>query len=82
MKTRFNIHLWSRGSNTPEADEIFNASLHREYTNEGDEFIDDSIRSVDQAFDQIDGSFEVWQRRSMQVSSMSNEIVNSKNNPT
>lgn len=75
MKTKFNIPLWSQGEAGP--DQISNASLHREYSYEGDEFLDDAIRTVDQAFGQIDGSFEVWQRRS----NISNEVVNSKNNP-
>ena len=58
--------------------EISNASMHMEYANEGDEFVDDAIRTVDQPFSQIDGSFEVWQKRSKQVSNVPDEIVNSK----
>jgi hypothetical protein len=78
MKTKFNIHLWPQGDDTLGPNQISNASLHKEYANEGDEFVDDAIRTVDQAFGQIDGSFEVWQKRSKQVLNITNEVVNSK----
>jgi hypothetical protein len=58
--------------------EIFNTSTHKEYANEGDEFVDDAIRIVEQPFGQIDGSLEVWQKRSKQLSNVPSEIVNSK----
>lgn len=79
MKTKFN-HLWPQREDSLRPGQMSNASLHREYTNEGDEFVDDAIRTVDQSFIQIDGSFEVWQRRSEHVSNIANEVVNSKNN--
>jgi hypothetical protein len=82
MKTKFNIHLWPQGEDTLRPDQISYASWHKEYANEGDEFVDDAIRTVDQPFDQIDGSFEVWQRRSEQVSNITHEVVNSKNKLT
>jgi hypothetical protein len=67
MKTRFNIPQWLQGEDTPgpeQLSQITNTSLHKEYDNEGDEFIDDTIRIVDQDFGQIDGSFEAWKMRS------------------
>jgi hypothetical protein len=81
MKIKSKTYDWLQGENTPEPDQIGNTSLHNEYSYEGDEFLDDAIRTVDQAFGQIDGSFEVWQRRKNQLSNSTNEFVNSKNNP-
>ncbi len=42
-------------------------SLHREYTNEGDEFLDDAIRTFDQDFKQMDGTLEVWRLRAAAI---------------
>ena len=79
MKNKTKSQDWPEGDGTPDQlSQISNASLHHEYANEGDEFVDDSIRIVEQPFGQVDGSFEVWQRRSKQVSNIENEIVNSK----
>ena len=67
MKTRFNIPHWLQGEDIPGPEQlshISNASLHREYENEGDEFVYDAIRIVDQDFGQIDGSLEAWKMRS------------------
>jgi hypothetical protein len=78
MKTKSKTYDWLQGEDSPEPDQTTGASLHNEYSYEGDEFLDDAIRTVDQAFGQIDGSFEVWQRRSKQLPNSTNEIVNSK----
>jgi hypothetical protein len=80
MKKNFKTREWPQGEDTLGPDQISNASLHNGYIYEGDEFLDDAIRTVDQGFGQVDGSFEVWQRRSKQVSNIENGIVNSKNN--
>jgi hypothetical protein len=81
MKNKSKTQDWPDEDGTPgseQSSQISNASFHQEYANEGDEFVDDSIRIVDQPFGQIDGSFEVWQRRSKQASNIENEIINSK----
>jgi hypothetical protein len=81
MKNKSKTQDWPEGDGTPVSDQlsqISNASMHQEYANEGDEFVDDGIRIVEQPFGQVDGSFEVWQRRSKQVSGIENEIINSK----
>jgi hypothetical protein len=81
MKNKSKTQDWAEGAGTPESNQlsqISKASFHQEYANEGDEFVDDNIRIVEQPFVQVDGSFEVWQRRSKQVSGIENEIINSK----
>lgn len=76
MKNNSKAQDWPQDDGAPGS-EISNASSHMEYENEGDEFVDDAIRMVEQPFGQIDGSFELWQRRQKQVSNTSDEIVNS-----
>jgi hypothetical protein len=76
MKNKSKTQDWPEEDGTPGSDQlsqISKASFHQEYANEGDEFVDDNIRIVDQPFGQIDGSFEVRQRRAKQVSSIENE---------
>jgi hypothetical protein len=67
MKTKFSIPLWPNGEDIPGPDDlsqISDVSFYRDYANEGDEYLDDSIRTVDQDFGQIDGTYDVWKMRS------------------
>lgn len=70
MKNKSNIQQWPQGEDIPGPDELSqnsNTPFHKEYGNEGDEFLDDAIRTVDQDFGQIDGTFEAWKVRSAQA---------------
>jgi hypothetical protein len=73
MKNKSSTQEWPQGKDTPwpdQSSQSSNFSLHREYANEGDEFLDDAIRTGDQAFGQIDGTFEEWKIRSTRASNI------------
>ena len=63
MKNKLKISEWPEGEDTrwpdpsPPASE---PSIHMEYANEGDEFLDDSIRTVDQPLYEEDETFFRW----------------------
>ncbi|HEX7014829.1 MAG TPA: hypothetical protein VF191_04910 [Cyclobacteriaceae bacterium] len=67
MKTKSTRSWWSPGKQEPPANyfasPVYTPS-HQEYFNEGDEFLDDAIRTKDQAFEQVDGTLEVSRLRS------------------
>lgn len=67
MKNKSNIQRWPPEGHILQPDHILQTPytpVHREYFNEGDEFLDDAIRTVDQGFGQIDGTLEVHNIRS------------------
>lgn len=61
MKKKLTISLRSTGEEPPSAHFLVPAyiSSHREYFNEGDEFLDDAIRTLDQTYKQVDGTLDV-----------------------
>lgn len=65
MKTRFKIPQWFQGEDKPGQDKFSQInSFYKDYANEGDEFLDDAIRTFDHDFGQIDGTYEAWKMRS------------------
>ena len=65
MKTKFHIPLWPQDENFREPGNLSKGSyLRRDYVYEGDEFLDDAIRTEDQDIGQIDGTYEAWKTRS------------------
>jgi hypothetical protein len=61
MKNKTKIQQWPQGEDIPGPDQssqICNDSLHNDYAYEGDEYLDDAIRTVDQDFGQIDETYE------------------------
>jgi len=66
MKNKSKIQ-WPQGEDIPgpdQASQFIDASLQNDYANEGDEYLDDAIRTVDQDFGQIYGPYGEWTMRS------------------
>ncbi|MFO7256811.1 MAG: hypothetical protein DIU61_003890 [Bacteroidota bacterium] len=68
MKKKFAISLWPPGNESPSEHQVIPGyqSTHRAYFNEGDEFLDDAIRTTDQTFAQVEGTVDVLRIRSQQ----------------
>ncbi|HEY8510378.1 MAG TPA: hypothetical protein VIL31_00370 [Cyclobacteriaceae bacterium] len=72
MKKNFAISLW-----LPIEEPT---STHRAYFNEGDEFLDDAIRTTDQTYSQVEGTLDVLRIRSQQSGSTDSIPLTNKPN--
>lgn len=80
MNSKSTTQHWPQCDGIPGSDQFPNASLPKEYANEGNEFVDDAIRIVDQPLGEINGPFGHGQAQTMIATNFTNEIVNSKIN--
>lgn len=67
MKNKSEIPEWPRDEETLRPDYFWGTPydpIHREYFYEGDEFLDDAIRTVDQTYEEVDGTLEMSKIRS------------------
>ncbi len=68
MKNTTRFRHWPDDEDTFWLDQFFKVpSLPREFENEGDEFLDDAIRTFDQDFQQMDGTLELSRIRAARI---------------